>query len=167
MLWTSHNKTAQLPRLLGYQRDNYTNVPSEQWSYPNVLLFCVQCNALPSWNHSSLIPWCGSFIEYSSHNIQVFPWIFKASLVAQLVKNLPAMWETSVRSLGWEDPLDKGRATHSKYSGLENSMVCIVHGVAKSRTWPTDFHFTSSHNNTGWDLRPLLLCLHLDKHLLK
>ena len=36
-----------------------------------------------------------------------------ASLVPQLVKNLPAMWETWVRSLGWEDPLKKGKATHS------------------------------------------------------
>ena len=36
-----------------------------------------------------------------------------ASLVAQLVKNLPAMRETWVRSLGWEDPLEKGKATHS------------------------------------------------------
>ena len=36
-----------------------------------------------------------------------------ASLVAQLVKNLPAMWETWVRSLAWEDPLEKGKATHS------------------------------------------------------
>ena len=36
-----------------------------------------------------------------------------ASLVAQLVKNLPAMRETLVRSLGWEDPLEKGKATHS------------------------------------------------------
>ena len=38
------------------------------------------------------------------------PW---ASLVAQLVKNLPAMWETWVQSLGWEDPLEKGTATPS------------------------------------------------------
>ena len=38
---------------------------------------------------------------------------FWASLVAQLLKNLPAMWETWVRSLGWEDPLEKGKATHS------------------------------------------------------
>ena len=38
---------------------------------------------------------------------------FWVSLVAQLVKNLPAMWETWVRSLGWEDPLEKGKATHS------------------------------------------------------
>jgi len=34
-------------------------------------------------------------------------------LVAQLVKNPPAMQETWVRSLGWEDPLEKGKATHS------------------------------------------------------
>ena len=36
-----------------------------------------------------------------------------ASLVAQMVKNLPAMQETLVRSLGWEDPLEKEMATHS------------------------------------------------------
>ena len=35
------------------------------------------------------------------------------SIVAQLVKNLPAMWETLVLSLGWEDPLEKGKSTHS------------------------------------------------------
>ena len=37
----------------------------------------------------------------------------QASLVAQMVKNLPAMLETLVRSLGWEDPLEKEMATHS------------------------------------------------------
>ena len=37
----------------------------------------------------------------------------KASLVAQMLKNLPAMQETQVRSLGWEDSLEKGMATHS------------------------------------------------------
>ena len=40
-----------------------------------------------------------------------FSW---ASLVAQLVKNPPAMCETWVQSLGWEDPLEKGKATHSR-----------------------------------------------------
>ena len=55
-----------------------------------------------------------------------------ASLMAQLVKNLPAMQETWVRSLGWEDPLGKGKAALFQHSGLENSMDCIVHGVAKS-----------------------------------
>ena len=38
------------------------------------------------------------------------------SLVALLVKNPPAMWETWVQSLGWEDPLEKGKATHSNIS---------------------------------------------------
>ena len=41
-----------------------------------------------------------------------------ASLVAQLVKNSPAMQETQVRSLGWEDPLEKGKATHSSILGF-------------------------------------------------
>ena len=39
--------------------------------------------------------------------------VIRASLVAQLVKNLPAMLETWVRSLGWKDSLEKGMATHS------------------------------------------------------
>ena len=39
----------------------------------------------------------------------------QASLVDQTVKHLPAMWETRVRSLGREDPLEKGKATHSSF----------------------------------------------------
>ena len=60
-----------------------------------------------------------------------------ASLLAQ-VKNIlqtktpPAVWEIWVPPLDWDDPLEKGKATH--YSGLENSMDCIVHRVAKSQT---------------------------------
>ena len=38
---------------------------------------------------------------------------YQVSLVAQLIKHLPAMWETWVRSMGWEDPLEKGKATLS------------------------------------------------------
>ena len=38
--------------------------------------------------------------------------ILLASLIAQMVKNLPAMQETWVQSLGWEDPMEKGKATH-------------------------------------------------------
>ena len=43
----------------------------------------------------------------------LLPGTLGASLVAQTVKNLPAMQETWVRSLGWEDPLEKGKATYS------------------------------------------------------
>ena len=42
------------------------------------------------------------------------------SLVAQTVKGLPAMWETWVRSLGWEDPLEKEMATHSSILARES-----------------------------------------------
>ena len=52
-------------------------------------------------------------------------------LVAQTVKNPPAMQETWVLSLGWEDPLEKRKAYPLQYSGLENSMDCIVHGGHK------------------------------------
>jgi len=38
-----------------------------------------------------------------------------ASVVIQMVKNLPAMWETWVPSLGWDDPLEKETATHSNF----------------------------------------------------
>ena len=63
-----------------------------------------------------------------------------ASLLIQAVKNLPAMEEIQVWSLGWEDPLEKGIDTHS---GLENSMdraawLAIVHVVTKSQSWLSD-----------------------------
>ena len=64
-----------------------------------------------------------------------------ASLVAQLVKNPLALWETWVQSLGWEDPLKKGKGYSLQYSGLENSTDYTVDGVAKSQTLLSDFHF--------------------------
>ena len=64
------------------------------------------CNA----RDPSLIPGLGrSTGEWIGYPLQ-YSW---ASCVAQLAKNLPAMWETWARSLGWEDPLERGKATHS------------------------------------------------------
>ena len=69
-----------------------------------------------------------------------------ASLVAQLVKNLPAMQETWVGDLGSIPGMGRspgeGKGYPPQYSGLENSMDCIVPGVAKSQTGLSDFHFT-------------------------
>ena len=59
-----------------------------------------------------------------------------ASLVAQLVKNPPAIQEAWVQYLGWEDPLEKGKATHS-------SILAWSHEIAKSQTRLSNFHFTS------------------------
>ena len=58
---------------------------------------------------------------------------------AQMVKNLPAMWETWVQSLGWEDPLKEGMATHSSVLAWRiptdrGAWRAIVHRVTKSRT---------------------------------
>ena len=62
-----------------------------------------------------------------------------ASLVAQRIKRLPAMQETQVRFLGWEDPLEKEMATHAsilawRIPWTEEPEWATVHGVAKSRT---------------------------------
>ena len=57
----------------------------------------------------------------------------QASLVAQLGKNPPAMLETVVRFLRWEEPLEKGKATHSSILAWRIPWT-IVHGVAKSWT---------------------------------
>ena len=56
-----------------------------------------------------------------------------------MVENLPAVQETWIRSMAWGDPLEKGMATHSSMSCLENSMdreawQALVHRVAKGRT---------------------------------
>ena len=63
-----------------------------------------------------------------------------------MVKNLPAIRETAqVRSLGWEDPMEKGTATHSSILAwripMDRAWQSTVRGVAKSRTRLSDFHF--------------------------
>ena len=65
--------------------------------------------------------------------------VYRASLVAQAVKNLPAVQETWVQSLGWEDPLEKKMATHSSTPlpgdfQEQRSWQLIVHGIPKSQT---------------------------------
>ena len=64
-----------------------------------------------------------------------------ASPVAQLVKNLPAMWETWIRSLGWENPLEKGKATHSSFWPGEFQGLYSLRGHRVEHDWKT---FTST-----------------------
>ena len=90
------------------------------------------CNA----GDPSLIPaWERSPGKRMGYPLQ-YSW---ASLLAQLVKKLPEMQETPVRSLGWEDPLEKGKVTHSNI--LAWRIPWTVHGVTKSSTPLSDFHF--------------------------
>ena len=53
--------------------------------------------------------------------------------MAQLVENLPAVQESWVQSLGWEDPLEKGKASHSSVLAWR-ILQTIIHVVARSRT---------------------------------
>ena len=71
--------------------------------------------------------------------IRVGRTLMGASLVSQTVKNLPVMQETQVQSLGWEDPLENGVATHPSILAWSIPMdrgawQATVHGVAKSCT---------------------------------
>ena len=85
---------------------------------------------------SSLIPRSGrSSREGMGYSLQ-YSWV---SLMAQMVKNLPAVQETWVRFLGWEDPLDEGKETYTNSLAWRIPMnrgawQATVHGVAKSWT---------------------------------
>ena len=77
--------------------------------------------------------------DFPSHiHIHVYEAIW-SSLVAQMVKNLPALWETWVQSLGKEDPLEEEMANHSSILPRESmdrgAWWVIVHGVANSWAW--------------------------------
>ena len=85
-------------------------------------------------NQPSLIPWSGSSPGEGIGDPLQYSW---ASLVAQMVKNLPTMQETWVQSLGWEDPLEEGMATHSSILAWRipvdrEAWQATVHGTAKS-----------------------------------
>ena len=90
------------------------------------------CNA----GDPSLIPGSGRSPGEGIGYLLQYSWAF---LVAQTVRNLPAMWETWVQSLGWEDPLKEGMATHSSILAWgipmdRGAWQATVHGVAKSQT---------------------------------
>ena len=68
-------------------------------------------------NHTPFhLPHYSFLLEISIDSQTPFPLLFRASLVAQLVKRLPAVQETQFLFLGWEDPLEKEMATHSRES---------------------------------------------------
>ena len=67
-----------------------------------------------------------------------------ASLVTQLVKNPPLMWENWVQSLGWEDSLEKEKATHSSILAWRISWSCTIHGVTKDSDMTEQLSLTHS-----------------------
>ena len=118
---------------------------------------CVLCHAFIS--HFFLKTAIDDFIRKKKVCVHIYVCIHththtQASLVAQMVKNLPAMWETQVWSLGWEDPPEEGMATHSSILAWriprreEPGGLSIVHGVAKRHDRTTKHgiaHYTCTH----------------------
>ena len=73
------------------------------------------------------------------------------SLVAQMVKHLPTMWETQVRTLGWEDPVEKAMATYSSVLAWRilrgEAWWTAVYGVTQS--WTQLMRLSSNALNTN------------------
>ena len=105
------------------------------WGFPHSLVGKESaCNAgdpgsIPGWGRSG-----GEGIGYPLQ----YSWAF---IVAQLVKNPPTMQESWVRSLGWEDPLEKGKATHSSTLARRIPWTLQSKESTKSWIWLSDFHF--------------------------
>ena len=74
---------------------------------------------------------------------------YRASLMAQQVKNLPVLQETQVQSLGQEHALEKEMATHSSILAWEVSWKATVQNIARSQTWLS--HWAQSLR--GWETR--------------
>ena len=85
-------------------------------------------------------PWFNSWVRKTLWEGIFYPFQYSwASLVAQMVKNPPAMQETWVQSLGWEDPLEEGMATHPsilvwRIPMDKGAWWAAVHGITKSQT---------------------------------
>ena len=84
------------------------------------------------------------------NSTQIYRILTFGSLVAQIVKNLPAMWATWVRSLCWDNPLEKGTGPHSSILAWKIPMDrgawwATIHGVRKSQTRLSDFHFQKGY----------------------
>ena len=93
-------------------------------------IFIAGCNS----HVMNSISFLGVFFFFVIMFLECLTWIFPggwASFVAQLVKNLLAMRETWVPSLGWEDPLEKGQATHC--SVLAWRILCTVQSMGLQR----------------------------------
>ena len=107
----------QAPLSMGFSRQEYWSglpFPSPVIKYEVIEMKLLSCVLLFAtlWTVAHQAPPSMGFFRQEYWSGLPFPSpelaIKRASLVAQLVKNLPAMWETWVRSLGWEDPLEKG-----------------------------------------------------------
>ena len=124
--------------------------------WPKTLILGRSCSSIPltvyTWKSSRLLQWLTLANHLQRRRPQFDSWVSKSCWRRDKLptpiflgfpggsagKEPPATWETWVQSLNWEDPLENGYPL--QYSGLENSMDCIVPGVAKSQTQLSNCH---------------------------
>ena len=122
--------------------------------YPNMLGYYWESDAnnCPE-KTSSLNQFYEGVCKISTYWVNIGP-----SLVAQRLKRLPPMWETWVRSLGWEDPLEKEMVTHSSILAWripwtkEPGGLQSIGSQRVGHDWATSLHFTSLHLQTETSL---------------
>ena len=113
-------------------------------NYSSINMSMVLFDKVITFMPSSVLLWILCTWEPARQNALTL--ILSTFLVAQTVKHLPAVWETGVWALGWEDPLEKEMATYSstfagKSTWTEEPGWATVHGVTKSQTWLNNFTF--------------------------
>ena len=141
-----------------------TKAPYFIWLF---LLFTLCAFSAPgacSWTQYTVLPCVFTLLlPMSVSDFPCFWWSWEASLVSQTVKRLPAIWETWVWSLGWEDPLEKEMATHSstlawKITWMEEPGGLYSPWVSKSQTWLSDFSLSLTVLSSGQGFHKMFLC---------
>ena len=120
-----------LAKLYPLKHNSPSSIPPRPWQPPLHFL-----------SPSIWLLW-GPDIRGTAQHLSSCGWLtsLRASLVAQLEKSLPAMRETWDSISGFGGSPGRGHGNPLCYSGLENSMTRVIHGVAESRTQLSDFHF--------------------------
>ena len=114
-----------------------------------ILIYCLHVPETPNQTFSKANHLVIFFQRLKPHAISWPATVINKSLLCfhelmvQTVKNSPTVQETWVRSLGWEEPVEEGIATHSSILAWRILMdrgawLITVHGVSKSRTWLSD-----------------------------
>ena len=93
--------------------------------------------------HLSAFSQLSILLKKKSESRLLYYFLLVASLVAQLVKNPSEMWKTWIRSLGWEDPLEKGKATHFSILSWRIPWTVQSMGLQRSNATERLFSFLS------------------------
>ena len=128
LYWLSHKGSPRILEWVAYSFSSRSSQPRNRTGFS-----CIAGRFFTNW---AIREAQHTLIKREPNNHLDFP-------VAQMVRNPPALWETWVQSLGWEDPLDEEMATNSSSLAWKTSMdrgawQAKVHGVTKSYTWLSD-----------------------------